>query len=76
MVNQVRHACPDTPIIGCGGISRAEDVIEMLMAGANAVEIGAANLRDPHACAEIISHLPGLMQELKIKHLQDIIGIV
>lgn len=76
MVNQVRQACPDTPIIGCGGISRVEDVIEMLMAGANAVEIGAAGLRDPHVCAEIISHLPGLMRELKIKHLQDIIGIV
>lgn len=76
MVNQVRQACPDTPIIGCGGISRVEDVIEMLMAGANAVEIGAAGLRDPHVCAEIIGHLPGLMRELKIKHLQDIIGIV
>ena len=76
MVNQVRHACPDTPIIGCGGISSAEDVIEMLMSGANAVEIGAANLTQPNLCAQIIDRLPKLMNELKINHLQDIIGIV
>ena len=76
MVNQVRQACPETPIIGCGGISTAEDVIEMLMAGANAVEIGAANLRDPHVCKQIIDRLPSLMKELNITHLQDIIGIV
>ena len=76
MVNQVSKACPGTPIIGCGGISRAEDVIEMLMAGACAVEIGSANLQNPHACEEIISRLPELMRELNINHLQDIIGIV
>lgn len=76
MVNQVSKACPGTPIIGCGGVSRAEDVIEMLMAGASAVEIGAAGLTNPQACKEIIEHLPVLMQELKINHLQDIIGIV
>mgnify|MGYP002622919234 CR=1 FL=1 len=76
MVNQVRHACPDTPIIGCGGISSADDVIEMMMAGANAVEIGSQNLRDPQACQRIISDLPVRMSELKINHLQDIIGIV
>ena len=76
MVNQVRKACPETPIIGCGGISRAEDVIEMLMAGANAVEIGAANLRNPKVCLEILDRLPELMEELKIEHLNDIIGVV
>ncbi len=76
MVNQVRHACPNTPIIGCGGISSAEDVIEMMMSGANAVEIGAASLTQPNICAQIIDRLPQLMSELKINHLQDIVGIV
>ena len=76
MVNQVHRACPDTPIIGCGGISSAEDVVEMMMSGANAVEIGAANLTQPNLCAQIIDRLPQLMNELKINHLQDIIGIV
>ena len=76
MVNQVSKACPGTPIIGCGGISSAEDVIEMLMAGASAVEIGSANLKNPHVCVEILDRLPKLMQQLKINHLQDIIGVV
>ena len=75
MVNQVRQACPETPIIGCGGVSRAEDVVEMMMAGANAVEIGAANLQNPRLCLEILDRLPELMQELKIEHLQDIVGV-
>lgn len=76
MVHQVRKACPETPIIGCGGVSKAEDVIEMMMAGANAVEIGAAGLQNPHICPEIIENLPKLMKEMQITHLQDIIGIV
>ena len=76
MVNQVHRACPETPIIGCGGVSTAEDLIEMMMAGASAVEIGAENLRNPYICPEIIEALPRLMKELKIDHLQDIIGIV
>jgi dihydroorotate dehydrogenase (NAD+) catalytic subunit len=76
MVHQVHKACPETPIIGCGGVSRAEDVIEMMMAGASAVEIGAASLQNPTACREIIEALPTVMKELKINHLQDIIGIV
>ena len=76
MVNQVSKACPDTPIIGCGGVSSAEEVIEMMMAGASAVEIGAANLKNPMVCQEIITRLPEVMSELKIAHLQDIIGIV
>lgn len=76
MVNQVSKACPGTPLIGCGGVSRAEDVIEMMMAGASAVEIGAANLQNPTACQQIIDELPGVMKELNITHLQDIIGVV
>ena len=76
MVHQVHKACPETPIIGCGGVSRAEDVIEMMMAGASAVEIGAASLQNPTACRDIIETLPEVMKELKIDHLQDIIGIV
>ena len=76
MVNQVSQACPGTPIIGCGGVSSAEDVIEMMMAGANAVEIGAAGLRNPKAWQEIIETLPQVMKDLHIDRLQDIIGIV
>ena len=74
MVNQVAQAC-HVPIIGCGGVSRAEDVIEMMMAGATAGEIGAANLVNPMVCKEIIEELPRLMDELKIDRLTEIIGI-
>lgn len=76
MVHQVHKVCPEIPIIGCGGVSRAEDVIEMMMAGASAVEIGAASLQNPTACHEIIENLPMVMRELKIDHLRDIIGSV
>lgn len=76
MVNQVSKACPNTPIIGCGGVSSAEDVIEMMMAGASAVEIGAASLKNPMVCKEIVEQLPAVMRELHIDHLQDIIGVV
>lgn len=62
------------PIIGIGGIACAEDVIEMMSAGATAVEIGAENLRNPYVCKEIIERLPSLMDELKIEKLSDIIG--
>lgn len=75
MVNQVSKALK-VPVIGCGGISTAEDVIEMMMAGATAVEIGAANLVDPYACKKIIEELPNVMEELKIDSLKEIIGIV
>ena len=75
MVNQVSKACPGTPIIGCGGVSSAEDVIEMMMAGASAVEIGAASLQNPKACQEIIERLPEVMKEMRIAHLNDIIAI-
>lgn len=62
------------PIIGMGGIASAEDVIEMMMAGASAVEIGAANLVNPYACKEIIEALPAAMEKLHIPSLQEIIG--
>ncbi len=74
MVNQVARAC-QLPIIGCGGVSRAEDVIEMIMAGATAVEIGAANLVQPTAAIEIVDRLPELMDELGIKDIREIIGV-
>lgn len=63
------------PIVGMGGISSAEDVVEMSMAGASAVAIGAENLRNPMACAGIIDALPALMDELGIEKLSDIVGI-
>ncbi len=75
MVWQVAHAV-SIPLIGMGGISTAEDVIEMMMAGATAVQVGAANLRDPFACKKIIEDLPEVMDELRIDRLEDIIGII
>ncbi len=65
----------DIPIIGMGGVMSARDVIEMMMVGATAVEIGAANLKDPFACIHILDDLPHQMRELNIVSLQDIIGI-
>ncbi|MDR1630940.1 MAG: dihydroorotate dehydrogenase [Oscillospiraceae bacterium] len=64
------------PVIGMGGIETAEDVIEMMMAGATAVQVGAANLVNPYACKNIIEDLPEVMERLKIKNINDIIGIV
>lgn len=75
MVYQVAKAVK-IPIIGMGGISSAEDVIEMMMAGATAVQVGAANLVNPYACKEIIEALPKTMEELGIENLEDIIGCV
>ena len=75
MVWQVAHAC-SIPVMGCGGVSCARDVIEMMMAGATAVQVGAENLRNPLACPEILDALPSLMDELNINCLQDIIGTV
>ena len=74
MVYQVAHACK-IPVMGCGGVASARDVIEMMMAGATAVQVGAENLRNPFACPEIIADLPEVMQELGIDNLKDIIGI-
>ena len=74
-VNQVAKACR-IPLIGCGGVTSAEDVIEMMMAGATAVQVGSASLHDPFACPTIIDALPAVMQQLGIEKLKDIIGIV
>ena len=73
MVYQVSHAVK-IPVIGMGGVSSAEDVIEMMLAGATAVEVGAANLVDPMACKKIIEDLPRVMEKYKIENLTDIIG--
>ena len=73
MVYQVYDAV-NIPIIGMGGVSTAEDVIEMMMAGASAVEIGAQNLVDPYVCPKIIERLPGLCDELGIEKISNIIG--
>ena len=73
MVYRVYEAV-NIPIIGMGGLSTAEDVIEMMLAGATAVEIGAANLIDPCASKNIIDDLPRVMEKYGITNLQDIIG--
>lgn len=73
MVYQVFEAVK-IPIIGMGGVSSSEDVIEMMLAGATAVQIGAANLKNPYACKEIIENLPQVMEKYKIESLKDIIG--
>ena len=75
MVYQVARACR-VPVVGCGGVETAHDVIEMMMAGATAVEVGAANLRDPYASKRIVETLPAEMERLGIERLQDIIGCV
>ncbi|MBO4363194.1 MAG: dihydroorotate dehydrogenase [Clostridia bacterium] len=62
------------PVVGCGGVSSAEEVIEMMLAGATAVEVGAANLVDPYVCPRIINDLPEVMRKLGIARLRDIIG--
>ena len=73
MVYQVYEAVK-IPIVGGGGVATAEDVIEMMLAGASAVEVGAANLVDPMACPKIIEELPKVMEKYGIKNLKDIIG--
>ena len=73
MVYQVANAVK-IPVVGMGGVSSAEDVIEMMLAGATAVEIGAANLIDPYICRDIISQLPRVMDKYKINTLKEIIG--
>jgi dihydroorotate dehydrogenase (NAD+) catalytic subunit len=71
MVYQVAHAV-NIPVVGMGGVSSAEDVVEMLMAGAVAVEVGAANLVDPYACKKIIEELPAVMEKYRIESLRDL----
>ena len=75
MVYQVAHAVK-IPVVGMGGVTTAEDVIEMMMAGATAVEVGAANLVDPYASKKIIDDLPAAMAKYGIESLCDIIGAV
>ena len=73
MVYQVAHAVK-IPVVGMGGVSSAEDVLELMLAGATAVEVGAANLVNPFACRDIINDLPRVMEKYRIQNLTDIIG--
>lgn len=75
MVYQVAKAC-NIQVMGCGGVSTAENVIEMMMAGATAVQVGAANLINPYACKNIIEALPRECERLGIEKLSDIIGVI
>lgn len=75
MVYQVSHA-EKIPVVGMGGVSSAEDVVEMMMAGATAVEIGAQNLVNPYACRDIIDELPSVLDKYRINNICDIIGVV
>ena len=75
MVYQVANAVK-IPVVGMGGVSSAEDVIEMMMAGATAVEVGAANLVNPYVCRDIVERLPEVMDQYRISSLTEIIGAV
>ncbi len=74
MVYQVANAV-NIPVVGMGGVSSAEDVIELMLAGATAVEVGAANLIDPCICRDIINELPAVMDKYGINNLSEIIGV-
>ena len=74
MVYQVYEAVK-IPIIGIGGVSSAEGAVEMMLAGATAVGVGAANLTDPFASRKIVEDLPRVMQKYGIENLKDIIGV-
>ena len=73
MVYQVAHAVK-IPVVGMGGVTTAEDVIELMLAGATAVEVGAANLVNPYASRDIVADLPRVMEKYRIQNLTDIIG--
>jgi len=73
MVYQVSKAVK-IPVIGMGGVTTAEDVLELMLAGATAVEVGAANLVDPYACKQMVEDLPKVMEKYKIESLESIIG--
>ena len=75
MVYQVAHAVK-IPVVGMGGVSTAEDVLELMMAGATAVEVGAQNLVDPFACKRIIEDLPRVCEKYGISSLSQIVGSV
>lgn len=70
-VYQIAHAV-DLPVVGCGGITTAENVIEMMMAGAAAVQVGSANLVDPYACQTIVRDLPETMRRYGITSLREL----
>ncbi|MCQ2143448.1 MAG: dihydroorotate dehydrogenase [Bacteroidales bacterium] len=74
MVYQVSKAC-SIPVMGCGGVATAEDVVEMMMAGASAVQVGAENLREPYCCRNMALELPVLLEKLGVKDINEIIGI-
>lgn len=74
MIYQVA-SCTNLPIIGCGGVQNAYDVLEMMYAGASAVQVGSENLVDPYACQRIINQLDDVMQEFKINDINDIVGV-
>ena len=71
MVWQVAHAC-SIPVVGCGGVASADDVLEMMMAGASAVEVGTANLINPYACRDIVESLPAAMDRYGIRDLKEL----
>ena len=73
MIYQVYEAVK-IPIVGMGGVATAEDVLELMLAGATAVEVGAENLVNPYACRDIINSLPAVMEKYRIKNLSEIIG--
>ena len=73
MIYEVRQAL-DIPIIGMGGIESAEDVLEFLLAGANAVAVGTANFRNPLICKEIIDYLPNVLKEYGFSHVEEAVG--
>lgn len=75
MVNQIAGEC-SIPVMGCGGVSCASDVIEMIMAGATAVQVGAENLRNPMVCKQIVEDLPAVMEKYGINDINEIRGIV
>ena len=72
--NELMLLTPDAKAIGMGGVTRAGDVLELMLAGATAVEVGAANLVNPYACRDIVRDLPQAMQNYNIQNLKDIIG--
>ena len=74
MVHQVHRAC-SLPIMGCGRVCSAHEAVEMMMAGASAVQVGAQNLRDPFACPRIVGDLPGLLDELGVMDINEIRGV-
>ncbi|MDO4671201.1 MAG: dihydroorotate dehydrogenase [Aerococcus sp.] len=73
MIHQVHQACPNVPLIGVGGVETVDDVLEMLLAGANAVQVGSAHFQNPHILPDLISQLPKRMDELGIATLSDYI---